>query len=353
MSKALMNWVQRYLGSAEAISIVFLLVGGVAVLHTMGNVVAPLLVSIIIAYMLAAAVSWLERLRFPRLLAVTLVFLLFLGAVLLLLLWVLPLLWNEVSNLFAAIPGMFRRGQVFIAELQDRYPVARTLISTERFEEMASSWGTYFAGIGKLVWTFSLISLNSSITAIVYIVLVPLLVFFFLKDGKIICAWFASFLPQRRATLQLLWDEASSKVGSYIKGKVTEMLLVFVAAFLIFAFMGLPYSLLLGVLVGLSVFVPYIGIVIVTIPVVVVGLVEWGWTAQFLYLMIAYAALVTIDANILVPMLFAGAMNLHPVAIIVAVLIFGSLGGFWGIFFAIPLVAFADTLIKYWPQIEA
>jgi putative permease len=114
--------------------------------------------------------------------------------------------------------------------------------------------------------------------------------------------------------------------------------------------MGLQYSLLLAALVGLSVFIPYIGAIVVTIPVVIVALLQWGWTSHFLWLMIAYAAIVAIDANILVPILFAEAVSLHPVAIIVAVLVFGGVWGFWGIFFAIPLATLFKAILTAWPQ---
>jgi len=104
-----------------------------------------------------------------------------------------------------------------------------------------------------------------------------------------------------------------------------------------FVIFDLNYALLLGVLVGFSVLIPYIGATLVTIPVALVGLIQWGANDTLLYMMITYLVIQAIDGNILVPLLFSETNNLHPVAIIGAVLFFGGIWGFWGVFFAIPL----------------
>ena len=68
-------------------------------------------------------------------------------------------------------------------------------------------------------------------------------------------------------------------------------------------------------------------------------------------MMIAYAIIQALDGNVLVPLLFSEALNLHPVAIIVAILVFGGLWGFWGIFFAIPLATVVQAVLKAWPRL--
>ena len=95
-------------------------------------------------------------------------------------------------------------------------------------------------------------------------------------------------------------------------------------------------------LVGLSVIIPYIGATVVTLPIALIAYFQWGWTSDFAWLMVAYLVIQALDGNVLVPLLFSEVVNLHPVAIIVAILVFGGLWGFWGVFFAIPLA----TLVK-------
>jgi putative permease len=89
---------------------------------------------------------------------------------------------------------------------------------------------------------------------------------------------------------------------------------------------------------------------VVTIPVLMVGFFQWGWGAVFMWLAIVYGVILFIDGYLLVPVLFSEAVNLHPLAIILAVLVFGGLWGFWGVFFAIPLATLIKAIYNAWPR---
>jgi len=82
--------------------------------------------------------------------------------------------------------------------------------------------------------------------------------------------------------------------------------------------------------------------------VALIAYFQWGWGGDMAYALIAYAAIQIFDGNILAPLLLSGVVNLHPVAIIISVLMFGGLWGVWGVFFAIPLATLVNTLIKTW-----
>ena len=135
-----------------------------------------------------------------------------------------------------------------------------------------------------------------------------------------------------------------------MRGKFWEIIIVWSATFITFTLMKLQFAMLLGLMVGLSVIIPYIGAVVVTVPVALVAFFQWGWGSDFMYLMIAYAIIQAIDGNVLVPLLFSEVVDLHPIAIIVAVLVFGGLWGFWGVFFAIPLATVVQAVLKAWPR---
>ena len=124
------------------------------------------------------------------------------------------------------------------------------------------------------------------------------------------------------------------------------------AAFTTFSLMDLNYALLLATIVGLSVIIPYIGAAVVTLPVALIAWFQWGGTSDFIYLMAAYLAVQFMDGNILVPLLFSEVVNMHPAAIIIAVLFFGGLWGVWGVFFAIPLATLIQAVINSWPSIQ-
>ncbi|HEY5790163.1 MAG TPA: AI-2E family transporter, partial [Gammaproteobacteria bacterium] len=132
-----------------------------------------------------------------------------------------------------------------------------------------------------------------------------------------------------------------------------EILIVGSVSYATFLALGLQYSVLLATLVGFSVLIPYIGAAVITLPVALVAFFQWGWGWDFGQVMIAYAVIQALDGNVLVPLLFSEVVDLHPIAIIVAVLFFGGIWGFWGVFFAIPLATLVQAVLSAWPRLGA
>lgn len=128
----------------------------------------------------------------------------------------------------------------------------------------------------------------------------------------------------------------NEQFANYARGKVLEIIIVGTVSFAAFSWLGLRYAALLGLAVGLSVIIPYIGAALVTLPVVIVGFFQWGMTSEFYTLCAVYLTIQVLDGNVLVPLLFSEAVNLHPVAILMAVLFFGGIWGLWGCFSPFP-----------------
>src|SRR5690625_7084574 len=91
------------------------------------------------------------------------------------------------------------------------------------------------------------------------LVLIPVLVFFFLKDKHRLMAWFAQYLPSDRALVTRVWQEVDAQIGNYVRGKVLEILIVWIVTYIVFALLMLPFVMLLSMMVGFSVLIPYIG----------------------------------------------------------------------------------------------
>lgn len=142
------------------------------------------------------------------------------------------------------------------------------------------------------------------------------------------------FLPSDTSLSLRVWQEVDKQISNYVRGKFVEVFILWAISYLVFWWLGLNYAMLLAVLMGLSVVIPYVGATLVTFPVLGVAYVQWGVGGgdQFMYVFIAYSVIQALDGVILVPLLFSEAVNLHPVAIIVAILFFGGLWGFWGVF---------------------
>ncbi len=151
------------------------------------------------------------------------------------------------------------------------------------------------------------------------------MVFLLVKNTQMLVSHISSLLPSERRLIKQVGTEMNLQIANYIRGKVIEIIIVGTVSTLTFVFMDLRYALLLGVLVGFSVLIPYIGAAFVTIPVAIVALFQWGLTPEFWYLMVAYGVIQALDGNVLVPILFSEAVSLHPVYILIAVLFFGGM----------------------------
>lgn len=347
MSNILYTWYRRYFSDPEAIVLIVTLLFFVFLFWLFGTILAPLLVSIVIAYLLDGLVKSFRRTRLPHIVAVSLTTILFIGFVLILLLLLLPLLWQQLTNLFNELPNIVLKTQSLLSTLPEQYP---SLVSHAQINAATNSLKSEIGNYGKVIVSFSIASIPGVIQVIVYAVLVPLLVFFLLKDKATILNWLGQFAPKKSKVLTQVWAEVNTQIANYVRGRILEMLIVSIVTAVTFKIFGLQYALLLGALVGIATIIPYIGAVVATIPVVIIAFVQWGWGAHFAYLIIAYTIISILDSNVLVPLLFSGTMNLHPVAIIVAVVFFGGLWGFWGLFFAIPLATVVNATIKAWPK---
>lgn len=353
MLRVLKGWVDRYLSDPEAILLIVFLVGGFFLLKYFGGILTPVIMSIAIAVLLQIWVSILERNDFPPALAFWGVYLVFLALFLSAILLLLPLLWRQCMNLISEMPTLMQNGRTALA---DFIQSNQDYVSEEYLENIFSTFATQSQDWGKRAISVSLATIPGIISWAVYLILVPLLVFFFLRDHKKILLWFKGFLPEKRGLIRKIWFEMHAQVGNYFRGKILEIIIMTIATYLVFLFFDLRYQVLLAVIVGLSVVIPYVGIVIVTIPVVLVGYFQYGFaggvTGEFALMLYSYTFVQLFDGGILVPLLFAEAVNLHPIAIILAILFFGALWGFWGVFFAIPLATLVKALINAWPTHE-
>lgn len=349
MINVIVNWYKRYFSDPEAAYLFLFLLFAVTAFYTVSDMLAPLTVSIVLAYLLDWPISWLhQKANLPRLVAVIIVFVLFLALCVLTIVGLLPILSHQLTNMIMELPQTSGELQHFIANLTKHIP----LVTDDQVNKMTVELQHKLADLTKVLLANSLTIIPNIVAGVVYLVMVPLLVYFFLADKKHILSWLSrNFIPKKRSVLLKVWQEVHGQIGNYIRGKCLEAIIVTVVTYIAFLILGLDYSLLLAALVGLSVFIPYVGAIVATIPVIAVGLIQWGGTAHFWYLVIVYSVITAVDANLLVPLLFSEAVSLHPIAIIVAILIFGGLWGFWGIFFAIPLAALVKSLFDNWPVI--
>ncbi|OYD26273.1 AI-2E family transporter [Oceanimonas baumannii] len=347
MLDVIKHWYRQRFSDPGAVVLFLLLLFGFVVMYFMGHILAPFFAAVVIAYLLEWPVGRLRRLGLGRGPAAGVVLLVFAILLVLSLVSLVPSILNQSTNLAREIPTMINRAQEVLLTLPDDYP---ELVDVTLMQNLLTELRSRVLGSADAILSVSISSLTNVAVMLVYLILVSVLVFFMLKDKPVLLHSMSRFLPENRELISRVWHEMNVQIANYVRGKVIEILIVGGVSYLTFALLGLNYALLLAVLVGFSVLIPYIGAAAATVPVAMVGLFQWGFTPPFFYLIVAYGIIQALDGNVLVPVLFSEAVNLHPIAIIVAVLVFGGFWGFWGVFFAIPLATLVKAVINAWPD---
>lgn len=207
--------------------------------------------------------------------------------------------------------------------------------------------------IATLMSTQLMPSVVNAFTWLVYLIVVPIFTFLMLYNKHELQNSARLFLlPNNQELMRKFWPSMHQQIAGYIRGKLLHIIIISIANTLAFMALGVNYALLLGVGVGLSVVIPYVGAVIIAVPVVLVAIFQFGFSTELMWVLIIYTVIQLLDSNILTPMLFAKAMSLDAFSILAAIMIFGGLWGFWGVFFAIPLATFIKTLITRWPNAD-
>lgn len=343
------EYLRRILPNSQAVSLAIILIASFALIYSLSNILMPVFASIVIAYLLEGWVAKAERFNIPRLAAVHLVFSIFMASLVFLLFYLIPIASQQAIELIQNIPEIIDRAQAGIMRLPEKYP---KLFSERKILEILYAIQRDLLTYGQKMLSVSAASVVGLVSALVYLFLVPMMVFFFLKDKQMLIAWFLQFMPRDRHLTVRVWKEVEMQIGNYVRGKMAEILILLVVSYATFTAMNLNYALLLAVLMGLQVIIPYIGATLVTFPVLGVAYFEWGLSSDdFMYIVLAYSIIQTLDGVVLVPVLFSEAVNLHAVAIIAAILFFGGIWGFWGVFFAIPLATVVQAVLTAWPRI--
>ncbi|MGZ4970805.1 MAG: AI-2E family transporter [Methylobacter sp.] len=338
-----------FLPNPQAVALAIILIVSFVLIYSLSDLLMPVFISIVLAYLLEGLVSKAESMKMPRLPAVYLVFSAFMACLVFLLFYLMPLVSQQAVELVQHIPEIINRAQTGIMSLPEMYP---QFISENKIQQMMFAVQRELLNYGQNILSHSAASVVGLVSVMIYLFLVPMMVFFFLKDKQILIAWFLQFMPKDRNLTVRVWEEVDMQIGNYVRGKFVEVFILWAVSYVTYASMGLNYAMLLAVLMGLQVIIPYIGATLVTFPVLGVAFFQWGLGSdEFMYVVIAYSIIQALDGVVLVPVLFSEAVNLHAVAIIVAILFFGGLWGFWGVFLAIPLATVVKAVLTAWPRI--
>ena len=347
MLEEINNLFRKIFSNEETLVFGMLLTVAFLILFFLGNILTPFLISIIFAYLLVGMQKRLEDYGFNSTIALILTYSFFLLLGIALMVWLGPLVYQQLQSLILEIPKWVNAFMIFAQNVPEKYP---DLVSSDQITAFLQSLSGQITAISQDFLKASIAGIQNTVTIAINLILLPILVFFFLFDREPIISGFLNILPRERAMLKKVWIEMDGQLSNYARGKAIEIVIVGSTAAILFMYFGLDYIALLSVFVGFSVLIPFLGAFIVTLPVAAVGLLQFGLSFDFWFLMGAYIVLQILDGYLLVPILFSDAVKLHPVIIMLAVFVFGGMFGFWGVFFAIPIATLIKAIWNSWPE---
>ena len=344
----LKSFFRNYFYEEEQFAALFILIIAAVLLYFIGATITPVFISILVAYLLNGVMNFFEEKNYSKKVSFYITFTIFLAFYIFVLLS-LPYVTGQIASLINELPAIVAFVENLFNDLIIRYP---NFFTTEQVEEIFASSASLIPSIAEQV----LIQLNTSFSAImnalIFLILTPILVFFFLKDKNEMLSYLTYFLPNKRSLLSKIWSDLNIQLFGYVRGKALEMLIIASITSIAFLFLEVNYSVILGILVGMSVLIPLFGAILVTIPVVAIGLFQWGLDTSFFIFLFVYFMIQILDGNVLFPLLMGNEVNLHPVLIILSILVFGGIWGFWGLLLAVPIATLIRAVFKVWPKKE-
>ncbi|MFD1911721.1 AI-2E family transporter [Halodurantibacterium flavum] len=326
----------KYWGIAAA---VFL-----ALLWLMGNTLLPFIVAAAIAYLLDPIADRLERLGLSRLLAVIVITLMAVVALVALLILLVPVLIDQGTQLINTAPDIFRQLLEFLSA---RFPEYVNEDSVLR-DTLANVGEMIRARGGELLNTL-MSSVRNVVSALVFIVIVPVVSFYLLLDWDNLVARIDSLLPRDHApTIRRLALEVDEALSGFVRGQSAVIGILAIYYSVTLMSVGLPFGLVVGVVTGGVSFIPYIGAILGgTISIGLALFTFWGEPVWIAAVVVIFIIGQILEGNILVPKLVGGYVGLHPVWLLLALSVFGSLFGFAGMLVAVPVAAALGVLVRF------
>ena len=318
------------------------------VLGLVQGILLPFATGFAIAYILAPVVGRLERLGFQRALASFLVLILFLLGVALILVMLVPLIQGQILQLVARVPNFVRwlQDQVgqWILLLQEQLPAEDVSKLRELLGAKLGEAVVWLAALLQGLFTSSLAILN----VVSLVVLMPIVVFFLLRDWDKIVAHIDSYLP--RQSLDTIRGQArvvSDTLVGFIHGQALVCLILAVYYGIALTIAGIGSALALGVLIGVLAIIPILGVTTGFLLAISLAASQYGtWTA-ILEVVGIFVFGQLVEANILTPKLVGDRIHLHPLWVIFALFAGGTLSGFVGILIAVPAAAVIGVLARF------
>jgi predicted PurR-regulated permease PerM len=328
------------------------LIAILAVLIVYSEIFWPLLLALAIAYLLDPPVTWLERHGLPRAVGVLVTGLLFLLAMTVALLFLVPAIGNQLHRLVERLPeyweSLRRTAEPWLARVQAQFPTPLQDLPQTIIRAIQDNVPQVASSAGKIVTTL-FGNLLDVVLLVLSLAFVLVFTFYVLRDFPQIKA--RSFelvpVPYRGVTRERL-AEVDDVVSGFVRGQLTIALVVGLLNAGGLTLLGVPMGLLIGLGAGFGNLIPYMSIVIGLVPALLLSWLEQGSLARLLAVLGLFIGVQMLEGAVLSPRILGRNVNLHPVWVLLAVIAGGNLFGFLGMLLAVPVAGAVQVFARHW-----
>lgn len=324
--------------------IVFVIIAFIFIRKPLFNIINPFVYALIASYLLNPLVKLIEKQKIKRIYAILLVFIIIFGGVFGILITFIPSLSNDISVFIKELPDITERFVTFIEGLQNiNIPfINENIREFFNFDNEVERITNYLRGAFGDIMNV----LISSTGTFLDLIMTPIITFYFLKDKDKIIGFFTKGIEGSKLDeIKEIGRDIDKVLGGFIKGQLTVAIFVGILTGIGCRIIGIPYSLTIGLVAGITNIIPYFGPWLGGIMPVVLGLMEKPILA--LWVVVLILVIQQIEASVISPQIMSHSVGLHPVAVMFSVLLFGNMFGVVGMILGVPTMAVIYVLSGY------
>lgn len=311
------------------------------------TVAAPIILAGILYYLFNPVVDWLEKHKWKRGWSIGLLYLVIIGALIVLFSFVVPAVKDQIASLLNKFPDYWDKltNELDNFSKTGLFDQIRERLNSNLSEitKTISSKGTRFVnsaidGIGSFVGTVT--------EVVLAIVTTPFVLFYLLKDGKKLPEFILKLLPvNARAHSRQVLKEANHQISSYIRGQIIVSFCIGILLYIGYLIIGLPYGLTLAIIAAFTSVVPYLGPAIAITPAIIIAIVVSPWL--LLKLVVVWVLVQLLEGKFISPQIMGKSLKVHPITILFVILVAGNLFGVLGVIFAVPGYAVLRVVVMH------
>ena len=312
-------------------------------LVSVGDLVKLLVVSVLIAYIIDPLAVFFESRGMTRTVATTVIFLSFFLITAIFITLLLPLLTKEVASIHQIIYSG-GASEIF-ADFDRKMQEKLGFMGLENFT-LAEKLHTATGAFGH--WLFS--HLLDIVSLVTNLVIIPFIVFFFLKDGREIKKQLIRLIPNRYFEFSLnLLHKMDLQMGNYLRGQLLDAIIFGTMSVLTLWASGVKYFLVIGILAGTANLIPFLGPIAGASVAVIVSIIDTGYLTGAGLIVVGFVILKLIDDTVVQPLVVARSVDLHPLVVLLAVIVGGKFFGVLGMLISVPVAGFLKIVMEEAP----